>query len=60
MVNKADTPENAKKPLVAEKVKYFSPDLQRSVEADNQEQATEIIEKELAERKKTADNEGTK
>jgi len=60
MVKNAETPEKDSKPLVAEKVKYFSPDLGKSVEADSQEQATEVIEKELAERKKAADNEGTK
>lgn len=60
-MGKADEkPTTSEKAIVAPKAKYFSPDLQASVEADSPEQATEIIEKELAERKKAADKEGTK
>ncbi len=60
-MGKADEkPTTNDKAIVAPKAKYFSPDLQASVEADSPEQATEVIEKELAERKKAADNEGTK
>lgn len=58
MVKTDDKPANDEKALVAPKAKYFSPELQASVEADSLDEATKIIEKEQAERKKAAAKEG--